>query len=266
MKLNEQTRVPGANEYGAPSGFGASSDATPADPRRGDERERPIRVLVVDDEPLITEMLTMGLNYEGFEVSVARTGFEALEQAHTVRPDLVVLDIMLPGIDGVEVCKRLRAQGDVGILMLTARGELEDRVQGLDSGADDYLVKPFSFRELLARARAILRRKGVNLHRVLRVGDVSMDRQSRRVTRAGEPVELTPREFEMLELFLMHPRQVFPRDVILNRVWGYEYLGDTNVIDVHIRHLREKLRDEERNLIRSVRGIGYSLEPVDEHE
>src|SRR5436190_5545635 len=229
-----------------------------------DEPERPIRVLVVDDEPLIIEMLTMGLSYEGFEVSVARTGFEALEQSHMTKPDLVVLDIMLRGIDGVEVCKRLRAQGDVGILMLTAKGEVEDRIEGLDSGADDYLIKPFAFRELMARARAILRRKGVNLHRVLRIGDVSMDRQTRRVTRGGQQIELTPREFEMLELFLMHPRQVFPREVILNRVWGYDYLGDTNVIDVHIRHLREKLRDDERNLIRSVRGIGYSLEPPDE--
>jgi len=203
----------------------------------------------------------MGLTYEGFEVSVARTGYEAIEQAHSTKPDLVVLDIMLPGMDGVEVCKRLRATGDIGILMLTARGEVEDRIEGLDSGADDYLVKPFSFRELMARVRAILRRKGVNLHRVLRTGDVTMDRQTRRVTRGGQAVELTPREFDMLELFLMHPRQVFPRDVILNRVWGYDYLGDTNVIDVHIRHLREKLRDEERSLIRSVRGIGYALEP-----
>jgi len=148
--------------------------------------------------------------------------------------------------------------------MLTARGEIEDRIQGLDSGADDYLVKPFSFRELMARARAILRRKGVNLQQVLRVGDVVMDRQTRRVTRKEIPVELTVREFDILELFLTHPRQVFPRDVILNRIWGYEYLGDTNVIDVHIRHLREKLNDENRDLIRSVRGIGYSLEPPDE--
>jgi DNA-binding response OmpR family regulator len=229
-----------------------------------DEQERAVRILVVDDEPFIVEMLTMGLNYEGFEVSVARTGFEALEQARTARPDLVVLDVMLPGINGVEVCKRLRAQGNVGILMLTAKGELEDRIEGLDSGADDYLVKPFSFKELMARVRAILRRNGINLQQVLRTGDVVMDRQARKVSRAGRSVELTPREFDMLELFLTHPRQVFPRDVILNRVWGYDYMGDTNVIDVHIRHLREKLGDEERNLIRSVRGIGYGLEPSNE--
>lgn len=227
-----------------------------------DEQERPIRVLVVDDEPLIVEMLTMGLSYEGFEVTVARTGFEALEESQRTKPDLVVLDLMLPGVDGVSVCKQLRAKGDVGILMLTARAEVEDRIEGLDSGADDYLIKPFSFKELLARARAILRRKGVNLQRQLRIGDVTMDRQARRVTRAGVTVELTPKEFDMLELFLMHPRQVFSRDIILNRVWGYDYMADTNVIDVHIRHLREKLGDEGRNLIRSVRGVGYSLEPV----
>lgn len=229
----------------------------------GDEKERPARVLVVDDEEIIVEMLTMGLNYEGFEVSVARTGFEALEQARSARPDIVVLDVMLPGIDGVEVCRRLRAGSDVGILMLTAKGEVEDRVVGLDSGADDYLVKPFTFRELLARVGAILRRKGVNLQQALRAGDLVLDRQTRRVTRGGKPVELTPREFDMLELFLSHPRQVFSRDVILNRVWGYDYYGDTNVIDVHIRHLREKLNDESRELIRSVRGVGYSLEPPD---
>jgi DNA-binding response OmpR family regulator len=229
-----------------------------------EEMERAVRVLVVDDEPFIVEMLTMGLNYEGFEVSVARTGFEALDQARSVRPDLVVLDIMLPGIDGIEVCKRLREQGNMGILLLTAKGELEDRIEGLDSGADDYLVKPFSFKELMARVRAILRRNGINLQQVLRGGDVVMDKQSRKVTRAGHVVELTPREFDMLELFLTHPRQVFPREVILNRVWGYDYMGDTNVIDVHIRHLREKLGDEERNLIRSVRGVGYGLEPPSE--
>lgn len=227
------------------------------------DQERPIRVLVVDDEPMIVEMLTMGLNYEGFEVSVARTGYEAIDQARATNPDLVVLDVMLPGLDGVEVCRKLRAQGNVGILMLTAKGEVEDRIEGLDSGADDYLVKPFVFRELMARARSILRRRGINLQQVLRIGDLVMDRQTRKVARAGRAIELTPREFEMLELFLTHPRQVFPRDVILNRVWGYEYLGDTNVIDVHIRHLREKLGDEERSLIRSVRGIGYGLEPAD---
>ena len=229
-----------------------------------EEQERPVRVLVVDDEPLIVELLTMGLDYEGFEVSVARTGFEALEQAQTKRPDLIVLDVMLPGLDGIEVCKRLQDQNNVGILMLTARGEIDDRIIGLESGADDYLIKPFHFRELMARLRAILRRRGINLNRSLRVGDLVLDRQARRVLRAGRIVDLTPREYDMLELFVTHPRQVFPRDVILNRVWGYDYLSDTNVIDVHIRHLREKLGDDDRSLIRSVRGVGYALEPPDE--
>ena len=226
--------------------------------------ERSVRVLVVDDEPMIVEMLTMGLSYEGFEVAVARTGLEALDMASESMPDLVVLDVMLPGMDGVEVCRRLRSQGDAGILMLTARGELGDRVVGLDSGADDYLVKPFAFRELLARLRAILRRRGIDLGKVLRVGDLALDRQTRLVSRAGRTIELTLREYEMLELFMSHPRQVFSREVILNRVWGYDYLGDTNVIDVHIRHLREKLGDDDRTLIRSVWGVGYSLEPPDE--
>jgi DNA-binding response OmpR family regulator len=229
-----------------------------------EEQERPVRVLVVDDEPLIVELLTMGLDYEGFEVSVARTGFEALEQAQSKRPDLVVLDVMLPGLDGIEICKRLQDQANVGILMLTARGEIDDRIIGLESGADDYLIKPFHFRELMARLRAILRRRGINLNRSLRVGDLVLDRQARRVTRGGRVVELTPREYDMLELFVSHPRQVFPRDVILNRVWGYDYLSDTNVIDVHVRHLREKLGDDDRSLIRSVRGVGYALEPPDE--
>lgn len=227
------------------------------------ERERLARVLVVDDEPMILEMLTIGLNYEGFEVSIARDGDEALKQAAAHKPDVVILDVMLPGLDGIEVCRRLRAGGDVGILMLTARIELKDRVLGLESGADDYLVKPFAFKELVARLRAILRRKGINMQQVLRAGDVTLDRQSRRVTRGTSLVELTQREFDMMELFLSHPRQVFSRDIILNRVWGYDYLGDTNVIDVHIRHLREKLSDENRTLIRSVRGVGYSLEPPD---
>ena len=223
-----------------------------------------VRVLVVDDEPLIVEMLSMGLGYEGFDVSVARTGPDALDEAWKRKPHLVVLDIMLPGMDGLEVCRRLRARGDVGIIMLTARGEVEDRIAGLDNGADDYLAKPFTFGELMARLRAVLRRRGINLQQVLRAGDVTLDRQTRRVMRSEKEVALTPREFDLLELLMAHPRQVFSRDVILNRIWGYEYLGDTNVIDVNIRYLREKLDDADRTLIRSVRGIGYSLEPPDE--
>jgi DNA-binding response OmpR family regulator len=206
-------------------------------------------------------MLSIALSYEKFEVSVARTGIEAIQQATRIKPDLVILDIMLPHMDGIEVCRRLRATGDVGILMLTARGEDQDQVAGLDSGADDYLVKPFTLPVLLARMRAILRRKGINLQSTLRVGDLTLDRLTRKVARGERQVELTPREFDLLELLLAHPRQVFSREAIVNRVWGYDFVGDSNVVDVYVRYLREKLGDEDRNLIRSVRGVGYSLEP-----
>ncbi|HMA35464.1 MAG TPA: response regulator transcription factor [Chloroflexia bacterium] len=230
----------------------------------GGEAERLARVLVVDDEPLIVQMLTIALGYEKFEVSVARDGIEAIQQASQMKPDLVILDIMLPNMDGIEVCRRLRQAGDVGILMLTARGEEQDQVKGLDSGADDYLVKPFTLPVLLARMRAILRRKGINLQSTLRAGEVSLDRLTRKVTRGDRQIELTPREFDLLEMLLAHPHQVFSREAIVNRVWGYDYFGDTNVVDVYVRYLREKLGDDERTVIRSVRGVGYSLEPGDD--
>ena len=227
------------------------------------ESERSVRVLVVDDEPLIVQMLSIALGYENFEVSVARDGLEAIQQAGRVRPDLVILDVMLPQMDGIEVCRRLRNGSDVGILMLTARGEDGDQVQGLDSGADDYLVKPFTLPVLLARIRAILRRKGINLQSTLRAGDLVLDRLTHKVLRGERAVDLTPREFDLLEMLIAHPRQVFSREAILNRVWGYDFFGDTNVVDVYVRYLREKLNDEERSLIRSVRGVGYTLEPSD---
>jgi two-component system OmpR family response regulator len=226
-----------------------------------DDAERPIRVLVVDDEPLIVQMLTIALTYEKFEVSVARDGVEAIQQASLTRPDLVILDWMMPNMDGIEVCRKLRSTGSVGILMLTAKGEDEDQVHGLDSGADDYLVKPFTLPVLLARMRAILRRKGINLQSTLRAGDITLDRLTRKVARGEHQIELTPREFDLLEMLLAHPRQVFSREAILNRVWGYDYFGDTNVVDVYVRYLREKLGDRKRTLIRSLRGVGYTLDP-----
>src|SRR5436190_565955 len=227
------------------------------------EDERPIKVLVVDDEPLIVQMLTIALTYEKFDVSVARDGVEAIQMASQTKPDLVILDVMMPNMDGIEVAGRLRSAGDVGILMLTARGEDEDQVIGLESGADDYLIKPFTLPVLLARMKAILRRKGINLQSTLRAGPVTLDRLTRKVSRGERQVELTPREFDLLEMLIAHPRQVFTREAILNRVWGYDYFGDTNVVDVYIRYLREKLGDEERTLIRSVRGVGYTLDPSD---
>jgi DNA-binding response OmpR family regulator len=221
--------------------------------------ERPPRVLVIDDELTMREFLEMGLGYEGFEVRTAADGAVGLEAARAWAPDLVILDRMLPGLDGLEISRRLRAAGDVGVLMLSARGEVDDRIEGFEAGADDYLSKPFTFKELLARVRAVLRRRGIVLGRVLAVGDLSLDRETREVRRAGRAVELTPREFELLEMFIAHPRQVFSREAILNRIWGYEYAGDANVIEAHVSALREKLGDRERTLIRSIRGVGYSL-------
>ena len=221
--------------------------------------ERQIRALVVDDEATILEFLGMGLGYEGFTVETAMDGPAALAAADKFRPDVVILDVMLPGLDGIEVCRRLRARGDVAIIMLTAKGEVDERIVGLDAGADDYLPKPFRFQELLARIRAVLRRRDIVLHRVLRAGDVTLDRGTREVLRDGRPVDLTPREFDLLDLLLAHPGQVFPRETILNRLWGYTFVGDSNVIDVHIGALREKLGDKPPKLIQAVRGVGYVL-------
>jgi DNA-binding response OmpR family regulator len=218
-----------------------------------------IRVLVVDDEEVIVDLISTGLRYEGFDVAVATDGREALAQAARFQPHLVVLDWMLPGLDGLTVCQRLRAQSDMAILMLTARGELDDRIAGLEGGADDYLVKPFKFQELLARIRAILRRHNLSLRRRLSVGDLQLDRETREVWRSGQPIDLTPREFELLEVLLMHPRQVFSRETLLNRVWGYDYVADPNLVEVHISALRAKLGDTARQLIRTVRGVGYTL-------
>ncbi len=217
------------------------------------------RILVVDDEETIREFLDMGLSHEGYQVDTAGDGTEALQLADRLKPDLIILDVMLPGTDGLSVCRSLAARSDVPIIMLTARGDLKDRVAGLDGGADDYIVKPFRFQELLARVRAVLRRHGKTVHEVLRAGDVTANRNTREVWRANVPVVLTPREFDLLELFLAHPRQVFSRETILNRLWGYHYIGDTNVVDVHISSLRDKLGDSDRRLIQTVRGVGYSL-------
>jgi DNA-binding response OmpR family regulator len=216
-------------------------------------------VLIVDDEPHIIEFLRMGFEYERFAVFVAPDGQEALRLVTAQRPDIIILDVMLPGVSGFEVARRLRATSDVGIIMLTAKEGVDDRVTGLDTGADDYLTKPFSFKELMARVRAVLRRRGKSLDRFLTFEDVTLDRDTRSVTRGERAVELTPREFELLELFLMHPRQVLTRGAMLARVWGYDYTGDDNIIEVFVRHLREKLGDDPPRLIQTVRGVGYAL-------
>ncbi len=223
------------------------------------QQDGQVRVLVVDDEPTILELLAKGLGYEGYTVETASDGRAALATTARFKPDLVILDVMLPGLDGFEVCRLLRAQRELGIIMLTAKGEVEERIIGLDAGADDYLPKPFRFQELLARIRAVLRRRDVVLYRVLAAGDVTLDRGTRAVTRAGRAIDLTPREFDILELLLAHPRRVFPRETILNHVWGYTAAVEPGVIDVHVSALRDKLGDRPPSLIQAVRGVGFVL-------
>jgi len=221
--------------------------------------ERQPSVLIVDDEPQIVDFLQLGFAYEGFSVFAAYTGPEAVQAAAAHKPDIIILDIMLPGFDGIEVTRHIRRVHDTAIIMLTAKDEIDDRVAGLDVGADDYVTKPFAFKELMARVRAVLRRRGNNIGDILTFAGITLDRGTRGVTCDGQPIELTPREFDLLELFLLHPRQVLTRDIILSRVWGYDYFGDDNIIEVYIRHLREKLHDNPPQLLQTVRGIGYTL-------
>lgn len=230
-------------------------------------------ILVVDDEQSIIDFISLGMKYEGARVEAAMDGFAALEAAHRLKPNLIILDIMLPGIDGLEVCRRLRSQeftADIPVLMLTAKDDVSDRVAGLNTGADDYLTKPFSFEELLARVKAILRRQqrgasgapAVPGPRILRVADLELNEATRDITRAGRSIDpLTATEYNLLHLFMTHPRQVLDRQTILSRVWGYDFMGETNIIEVYVRYLREKIEDEpsQPRYILTVRGVGYVL-------
>ncbi len=219
-----------------------------------------MRILVVDDDPEILSFLKRGLAYDGYEVDTASDGTEALAKARDIEPDLVVLDVMMPGLDGMEVSKRLRQASDTPILMLTAKGTVADRVAGLDSGADDYLIKPFAFDELLARVRALLRRSQPKEGDVLRFSDLSLDTATREVRRGAEVIDLTVQEFDLLELFMRHPRQVLSRDRIYARVWGYDFGGESNVIEVYVSYLRSKLEAGGKSrIIHTVRGVGYVL-------
>jgi two-component system response regulator MprA len=217
-------------------------------------------ILVVEDDHGIADTLRRGLIFEGYRVTVAYDGQAALASARDQPPDLVVLDWMLPGLDGLEVCKRLRAASDVPILMLTAKDSIPDRVEGLDAGADDYLVKPFAFDELLARVRALLRRAGPSQPEVLRFADLELDLGTRQAHRGDKTIELTAKEYELLELFMRNPRTVLTRDVIFDRVWGYDFGGESNIIEVYVRYLRRKIEaDGLPRLIQTVRGMGYVL-------
>ncbi len=221
--------------------------------------ERKPVVLIVDDEPQIIEFLRMGFDYEGFSVCIVRTGPEALQSVTAQHPDMVILDVMLPGLNGLEVAQQIRKAHDTCIIMLTAKEDVDDRVAGLDMGADDYVTKPFVFKELMARVRAVLRRRGLQLGELLTFQGVTLHRGTRVVTRDERMIELTPREFDLLEFFMMHPRQVLTRNAILARIWGYNYASDDNVIEVYVRHLREKLNDNPPQLLQTVRGVGYVL-------
>lgn len=227
-------------------------------------------ILVVDDDAKITAFLRRGLVLEGYEVTVANDGAQALRSVAERPPDLMILDIMMPGVDGLEVCRRIRAAGEeLPILMLTARDAVTDRVKGLDTGADDYLVKPFALEELLARVRVLLRRKPAEARNpepapprpgVLQYADLTLDTASREAHRAGRVIDLTAKEYELLALFMHHPRQVLTRDMLMENVWGYDYSGESNVLEVYVGYLRQKLEaGGEPRLIQTVRGVGYVL-------
>jgi DNA-binding response OmpR family regulator len=241
------------------------------DPRR---TRTATRVLVVEDDATVSEVVTRYLEREGFLVETAADGHEALDRALTEPPDLMVLDIMLPGLDGLEVCRRVRAKAPIPIIMLTALGEENDRVVGLDLGADDYITKPFSPRELTSRIKSVLRRaRGplagsvTELRAPLTAGDVEVDIAAREVRVKGREISITAREFELLVFLMLRPNQVFTREDLLQHVWGYSF-GDTSTVTVHVRRLREKIESDPAhpNLIKTIWGVGYKFEQTPSEE
>ena len=223
------------------------------------------RILIIEDDEEILRVLKRVLTYEGYIVDTALTGQAGLTLAQEQVPDLVVLDWMLPKMDGLEVCRRLQKLGNQPIMMLTAKDTTQDRVQGLDAGADDYVVKPFEIEELLARIRALLRRTAADRVKVLEFADLKLDSSSRQAIRGDREIELTAKEYDLLELFMRHPRQVMTREVIFDQVWDYDFGGESNVLDVYIRYLRQKLEEQgETRLIYTVRGVGYVMREPEE--
>jgi DNA-binding response OmpR family regulator len=218
-------------------------------------------ILVIEDEAKLAQFIELELKYEGYQVTLCHDGMSGLTAARETHPDLILLDWMLPGVSGLEICRRLRLTGDkVPIVLLTAKDEISDRVAGLDAGADDYLVKPFSIEELLARIRAHLRRTQEKDPDLLQFMDLSLNRRTREVYRGDRLIELTAKEYDLLEYLISHPRQVLTRNQILERVWGYDFMGDSNIIEVYVRYLRLKLEaNKEKRLIQTVRGVGYVL-------
>jgi len=218
-------------------------------------------ILLVEDEVKLARFVELELTSEGYQISVAHDGIAGLTLARESSPDLAILDWMLPGLPGLELCRRLRATGNkLPVILLTARDEISDRVAGLDAGADDYVVKPFSIEELLARVRAHLRRTQEQNLDILQFEDLTLNRKTREVKRQERAIDLTAKEFDLLEYLLNHPRQVYTRDQILENVWGYDFMGDSNIIEVYVRYLRLKLEaNQEKRLIHTVRGVGYVL-------
>ena len=241
---------------------GEAHEGTPGVTAAGD---RPVRVLVVDDDENLRRLVTAYLAREGYDLTEAADGNAALREAERTLPDLVVLDLMLPGVGGLQVARKLKAIRDVPILMLTARGEEDDVLRGFQAGADDYLTKPFSPRVLVARVQAILRRAGMEVDQtegMIEAGGLSLDPKSREVRIDGQPVELTAIEFDLLRVLVEHAGWVYSREQLLEHVWGYDYLGDSRVVDVHVANLRKKIADEpaDPRFIRTVRGVGYKFQ------
>ena len=227
----------------------------------------PVRVLVVDDEQNLTELLSMALRYEGWDVKSAGSGIEAVRRAKEFEPDAVVLDMMLPDFDGMEVLRRMRgAHPNVPVLFLTAKDAVEDRVAGLTAGGDDYVTKPFSLEEVVARVRALMRRTTVvadDSSSLLAVGDLTMDEDSHEVTRGGEEVKLTATEFELLRYLMRNPKRVLSKAQILDRVWNYDFGGQANVVELYISYLRKKIDAGRSPMIHTMRGVGYVLKPAE---
>ena len=225
----------------------------------------PIRVLLVDDEPALTNLVKMALHYEGWTVEVAHNGREAVTKFDQVGPDVLVLDIMLPDVDGLQILERIReADAYTPTLFLTARDSVMDRVTGLTAGADDYMTKPFSLEELVARLRGLLRRSNylaAPAEEGLKVGDLTLDGASREVARAGEPISLTSTEFELLHFLMRNPGRALTRTEILDRVWNYDFAGRTSIVDLYISYLRKKIDAGKESMIHTVRGVGYMLRP-----
>lgn len=243
-----------------------SDNATPAPTRLTRADGSPVRVLVVDDEASLTDLLQMALRYEGWEIRTAGEGVKAVTIAREFKPDAVVLDIMLPDIDGLQVLQRMRADGsDVPVLFLTAKDALDDRIAGLTAGGDDYVTKPFSLEEVVARVRALIRRSSLttesNDSPVITVGDLELNEDSHEVRRAGRHIELTATEFELLRYLMRNPRRVVSKTQILDRVWSYDFGGRSSVVEIYISYLRKKIDVDASPMIHTVRGAGYMLKP-----